>query len=678
MKKLFKKKFSKKAKKRLIILGAILGFLIVFLIAAVEVTSHSGFCASCHYMKPFFKSWEESSHKDFECSVCHYPPGGGIKSKLTKKIEGLVMLGRYWTKLYVKSKPWAEVKDESCLRGGCHEKRLLEGQVPFNNVTFDHKVHFSDLKRGKLLQCTSCHSQIVQGEHITVTESSCFICHFKESEFYPRIADCMHCHRRENLIKEDTSRYNHSPVFDNGFTCDQCHSNTILGDGDVPRENCYKCHWETDRLEKYEDTDLMHTMHIASNKIECNQCHSEIQHKIVKDIKTIADCETCHTDYHKAQIDLFIGEGGKGIPHSVPNVMLNKGLSCKGCHIFHEKKEKGELESDTFVSDEKACETCHGSGFARILKDWEISTSKKLSEIKTILSRARGEIRRSRKAEKAKAESLLEESYFNIELVELGKSVHNMEFSQELLSVSYSKIKEALSVIGSSYKPAKFSGTSEEIPTQCSNCHMGIEEINKEVFGLNFPHKSHLIEQKIHCDTCHSNVRKHGEFVATKQSCAVCHHRDLPKDKDCSLCHTLQNTVYKGGNLKGFSFPKDVMSEAEVECSDCHRNPQNRIFRSDAKTCAGCHDEDYEALFSEWQSSVKDLIKELKATINENRKLKLTEEQKNKVREAESFLINIELDGSSGIHNYMFIEETLTSLKRAIESYSTGQALNKN
>ena len=200
-----KKKLPKK-KKRLIILGAVLGFFLVFLIAAVEVTSHSGFCASCHYMEPFFESWEHSSHSEFECSECHYPPGGGLKGILSKKIEGLVMVGRYWTKLYVKSKPWAEIKDESCLKEGCHDKRLLGGKVDFSNVVFDHKIHFEDLRRGKRLQCTSCHSQIVQGQHITVTSSSCFICHFKESEHYPRIAQCSHCHTRYKLVGENSPR----------------------------------------------------------------------------------------------------------------------------------------------------------------------------------------------------------------------------------------------------------------------------------------------------------------------------------------------------------------------------------------------------------------------------------------------------------------------------------------
>ena len=351
------KKFKKKTKKRLIILGCIAVFFLIFLVAAVQLTSHSGFCAACHYMTPFFQSWENSSHSQIECSKCHYPPNGGITSKLRKKIEGLVMLGRYWTKLYVKSKPWAEVRDESCLRSGCHEKRLLEGQVQFQKVVFDHKIHFEDLKRGKKLQCTSCHSQIVQGEHITVTASSCFICHFKESDFYPQIDACSHCHKKEMLINEETSRYNHSLVFDNGFTCDKCHSDTIIGDGRVPPENCYKCHWETERLEKFNDTDLMHTVHIHKSKIECNQCHMEIQHKINKEIETIADCQTCHIDHHKAQKALFIGEGGKGIDHPIPNIMLAKGLSCKGCHIFHEIKGGGTLQSDTLVSEAKACET---------------------------------------------------------------------------------------------------------------------------------------------------------------------------------------------------------------------------------------------------------------------------------------------------------------------------------
>ena len=57
---------NKKRKKRLIIILSALGIFIVLLVAAVQFTSHSGFCSSCHYMKPYFQSWEESSHGDIE------------------------------------------------------------------------------------------------------------------------------------------------------------------------------------------------------------------------------------------------------------------------------------------------------------------------------------------------------------------------------------------------------------------------------------------------------------------------------------------------------------------------------------------------------------------------------------------------------------------------------------
>lgn len=617
-------------------------------------------------MGPYFESWEESSHGQFECSKCHYPPKGGIISKLGKKIEGLVMLGRYWTKLYVKSKPWAEIRDESCLQEGCHDKRLLEGKVMFKTVAFDHTVHFEDLKRGKKLQCTSCHSQIVQGEHITVTESTCFICHFKESEFYPQIDNCSHCHHQKELISEETSRYNHTLVFEKEYSCDKCHSNTIMGDGVVPRENCYKCHMEQERLEKYDDTDLMHEEHIANNKIECNQCHLDIQHKIFKDIETIADCITCHTDTHMSQKILYSGEGGMGIPHAMPNIMLEKGLSCKGCHIFHEESSGRIVKSDTSTSTAAACESCHGTGFARIMKDWEIATEKRLTDIRIVFNRTKNEIRSSRNSQKKKAQMLLDEAAFNIDIVERGKGVHNIEYSQELLLVSYDKITESLRIAGSSYKPIFNLAEADLIPTQCSNCHSGIEEINTHVFGLDFPHKSHLMEQRIQCDNCHSNVRSHGEFVATKNGCAVCHHRD--SNKDCTSCHQLQKSFYKGGILDEMEVPEDIMSLSGVECVDCHISAKDTVFRPDKNKCLDCHEEGYEELHSDWQNITRELILSIKKQLIEKQKLSLSADQKSSLSNLRRILQKIEMDGSLGIHNYMFIEEILTSLKNRLDS----------
>jgi hypothetical protein len=410
----------------------------------------------------------------------------------------------------------------------------------------------------------------------------------------------------------------------------------------------------------------MHTEHISEDKIECNQCHMEIQHKIIKDIEAIADCQSCHTDFHKSQKILYIGEGGKGIKHPMPNIMLEKGLSCKGCHIFHEKAKGDGLEGETLVSEAEACESCHGRGFSRILEAWEASTKKKLVKVRSIYNATNQRVKGSKHTDKNKAESLMEEAFFNIEIVDKGKSVHNVSYSQELLFAAYNKMIEALSAIESSYTPPTFEAPAKNIPTQCSNCHQGIEEINASVFGLDFPHRNHLIEQNIQCDTCHSNVRKHGEFIATKQGCASCHHKNTKKD--CTYCHRLQKTFYQGGILNDKEVPGDIMFEAGAECTDCHLNESNTIFRSDGKKCLDCHEEDYAEMFTEWQQSVRDLSESLTSLLKEKRKLKLSEQAKITISNTERALQNIKLDGSSGIHNYIYMEEILSSLIQKLES----------
>jgi nitrate/TMAO reductase-like tetraheme cytochrome c subunit len=654
---------KKRRKKRWLIGLGLVVFILLLFAGAAEYTSQHRFCAVCHYMKPFYKSWEQSAHSGIECSKCHFPPG--MRSFFQVKLEGLNQVLRYWTKLYVKSKPWAEIPDESCLRPGCHEKRLLEGRVAFKKVVFDHKVHLGDLRRGKKLRCTSCHSQIVQGDHITVTESTCFICHFKTSEHYPAIASCSHCHLREDL-SSDKARFNHAVVYENNFSCDKCHSQVILGDGAVPRENCYKCHFETDRLAKYGETDLIHSTHITAHKVECDQCHLEIQHKIVKDIETIADCRTCHSGFHEAQKILYTGQGGKGVDHPEPNVMLEKGLSCKGCHMFHEEAGGKLVKSTTLVSREKACESCHGKGFGRLLKNWQISTEKKLVEIKGVYGRAEGEISASASAAKDKARELLQEAAFNIDVVEKGKAVHNITYSQDLLLAAFQRIEEALQAVGSSYRPPKLLVDRAAAPGECSQCHAGIEEINVEIFGLSFPHKSHVVGKKMECGLCHSSSRRHGEFIGTRKSCAPCHHEDTRKD--CGSCHVLQKTLYGGGTLDAFSMPKDLMAEAGTDCAGCHERKDGRVTRPDGSACANCHDESYKKTFEEWQSAYRELRAGLETALAKKKKSSLSEAGKARLAEIENFVRRLDEDGSSGVHNSQFIQDVLTKLAKEIQS----------
>jgi nitrate/TMAO reductase-like tetraheme cytochrome c subunit len=656
------KKKKRKIRPKTVLIA--LGILLVVFVASVQLTSTSKFCSACHYMKPFYQSWQASAHGKIECKVCHYPPG--IRNTLKAKMEGLVMVGRYWTKLYLKSKPWAEIQDESCLQKGCHDKRLLEGPVQFKTVAFDHKAHFADLKRGKQLRCTSCHSQIVQGQHITVTEGSCFICHFKKTENFPTVSACANCHKKDYLVS-DKSRYNHQVVYDKAFACDKCHSQVVIGDGIVPRENCYKCHFEKERLDQYDNTNLIHTNHIAKNKIECTQCHLAIQHKIVKDVETIADCKTCHTGAHQAQRILYTGVGGKGVDHPMPNVMLEKGLSCKGCHMFHEETGGRLVKSEISISGDQACESCHGTGFRNILKSWEASTAAKLAAINAIYQQALQEVRKAAPDKQKTAAATLDEASFNIDVVDRGKSVHNISYAQELLHASLDKIEQALAVAGSAYKPDRTSFKEQKTPNACLNCHQGIDETTAPAFGMSFPHKKHVAAQDLACEKCHSNAKRHGEIIAPKSYCTSCHHKD--PQKECTACHTLQQTIYRGGMIGETKIAKDVMAEAETDCKTCHVDKQKAIIRPTSAPCVECHDKTFDKTFADWREGFRKKREEVRIALRAVKRAALAEPQKAELAAVEALLRALDQDGSFGIHNHAFAEQTLTGVLAKITSW---------
>ncbi|HIE26341.1 TPA: hypothetical protein EYP66_03555, partial [Candidatus Poribacteria bacterium] len=172
---------------------------IISVFGVVEYTSRPEFCKSCHFMEEYYNSWQDSKHgkEGISCLECHYPPG--LEATVVSKTRSISQVVSYFTQ--TQGKPWAEIEDRSCLRTGCHNKQLIEGDELFTGknprviVSFNHRAHLTQLRRGKQLRCVGCHSQIVQGKHITVTESSCFLCHFKDvPEETKTISDCLLCH----------------------------------------------------------------------------------------------------------------------------------------------------------------------------------------------------------------------------------------------------------------------------------------------------------------------------------------------------------------------------------------------------------------------------------------------------------------------------------------------------
>jgi len=247
-----------------------------------EVSSSPQLCNTCHIMKPYVEAWRTSKHNQVPCVDCHYPPE--LRGTIWVKYQALSQVAKWATQTY-SSKPFAEIEDASCLRSGCHESRLLRGKVVYKRgIIFDHQPHLEEVRRGRQLRCTSCHSQIVVGTHIEVTESTCFLCHFKGTkngrELRP-IAGCTGCHQPpKGDILVGSIRFNHEEMLRRGVACEKCHLNVIEGNGEAPRERCFTCHNQPEKLERYPDTPFIHDFHVATHNIECARCHTEIKHQL--------------------------------------------------------------------------------------------------------------------------------------------------------------------------------------------------------------------------------------------------------------------------------------------------------------------------------------------------------------------------------------------------------------
>jgi nitrate/TMAO reductase-like tetraheme cytochrome c subunit len=631
------------------------------MILTLEVTSQPRFCNTCHNMKPYYASWKESSHKDVTCTDCHFPPG--LKSKIEGKFTALSMLVNYFTGVYKKSKPWAEISDRSCMRGGCHESRLLKGTETFKeNIMFDHGPHLEELRRGKKLRCTSCHSQIVQGSHISVTDTTCFLCHFKKDgeEGDTGIDACNKCHQPPVAKTGDRASlvYDHRMVVERGIQCKKCHGAMVVGDGSVSKTRCSVCHADIEKIKRYDDTELMHKNHITDHKIECDQCHTHIQHKSVSRTEKVKpDCQSCHPEFHNSQLYLFAGKGGKEVPE-YPSHMYTAGLNCQACHVYQHPADGFKARGESLIAGGDSCEPCHGKGYDRLLDDWKTMAGRKLSKISTILDTAR-QILRENKNKKGYDAALkkLADADYNYKLVKYGKAVHNIIFAERLLEKSYQLAEESIRYVGSARKLPYFELASSIVPGECSNCHVGLEQKEEKIFGWTFSHLIHLKTQDPGCQDCHSHEERHGKLIIGKQDCMNCHHKEVAQGKQprCETCHDAQYAVYFSRlAFSTFKIP-NVMAE-DVTCQDCHQDERQKLLRPGKTVCSNCHETEYEDMFDQWQSDARELLELLRAKVKSE---KLGEGDR-----AYDLLVLLEKDGSKGIHNPELYEKLIEEAMR--------------
>ena len=252
-------------------------FMGVVVVVGLEITTSPEFCSTCHNMEPYYANWETSSHNEVNCIKCHSDRGLGayLKTKMNGMVEVAVYLSGKLPTSYQ-----TEVSDASCLRDGCHsQEKLKEETVDFKKgILFSHDEHLNTLRDDFRLRCTSCHSQVVQTEHISVAQATCFTCHFKGVKLGEDTAECTLCHSALAQIPEEEIAFNHQAVLKMEMDCLNCHKEPLEGQGEVHREKCLFCHSESERLERINERAFLHLKHTSEHKIECFQCHSQIKH----------------------------------------------------------------------------------------------------------------------------------------------------------------------------------------------------------------------------------------------------------------------------------------------------------------------------------------------------------------------------------------------------------------
>ncbi|CEG29058.1 NapC/NirT family cytochrome c [Bacillus sp. B-jedd] len=345
----------------------------------LEATSSSGFCSSCHEMKPEFYTWKASSHGEVDCVNCHIEPG--VKNLAKAKGNGIVELVKKQTNAYTAPIQMPkDIPDSSCEK--CHNVYKRE-VTPSGDLIIPHDKH-----KNKGIECVQCHSGVAHGKiaerkvtfksdyqkwDITLGKAM-----MSDKKFTnPKMEKCMDCHKARKVTTECTACHTTGMY-------PESHKKTDFAQeihGSIANKNvkeCNDCHkYMSDKESSLFDETPAHTQFLKTNKVEDKKANS---HEFAKENTY---CKSCHTQRPASHTKGFTKSHGvlaknnesKCIAcHDYQKTGLNKtsNVTCSSCHpSSHEKKEWRKthpikIASGTRVSktcyqchNEQKCQSCH-------------------------------------------------------------------------------------------------------------------------------------------------------------------------------------------------------------------------------------------------------------------------------------------------------------------------------
>jgi nitrate/TMAO reductase-like tetraheme cytochrome c subunit len=429
--------------------GAGLFFLVVAVIGSVvlgaygiKITGHPKFCVSCHNMEEYYTSWGHSSHKDVKCIECHAKPG--MAGTVAAKAQGMVQLVQYISGSYG-TKPHGDISSTTCQQAGCHEEIANDSKpiMLYDKIKFRHDKHLNEHPNGKSLNCVSCHGQTVEGQHMSVSKTTCLTCHFYgRGDKQIGTGECLTCH----VVPEEPVTFVDEPFSHKDFitderdvTCVHCHSQVTQGSGIVSRARCMACHLEEHGT--VEDQEEFHLIHVSEGHYDCLTCHEEIKHgerPMAEQLLTSSTCTTCHgAKRHSIQEAIYAGTALADLD-TMPDTMYEAGVACDGCHDDAQIVEMGDITLTSRLSGAKQCVDCHGDeDYTDQLAEWQETTKEIIGELRPALEQLEKAIESSQApAEKlAEARKLSASARMKLEFVlkDGSHGAHNIGYVIEIL-----------------------------------------------------------------------------------------------------------------------------------------------------------------------------------------------------------------------------------------------------
>lgn len=299
-----------------------LGIFVLLILAGfgtVEFTSSSGFCASCHEMKPEAETWKASSHSNIECKSCHIQPG--VINYAKAKLNGLGEVYKKVTNSYTAPIQMPEpIPNSTCEE--CHNMKTTQ-VVTEGDIIIPHDKH---LDKGIL--CVQCHYNVVHGDvsdrNVTFKTdydkwNSALAKQMMTVSFtQPKMEDCITCHQARQV----------------STACKTCHSTGM-------------------KPKSHDDPSFMKGGHgqLAETDIKkCNSCHQYMSANPISDVQT------------KTASQQFLDNVTAKDSTITAQDYAKENTFCQNCHSKKPASHTNgwiDIHSTAANADKEQCLTCH-------------------------------------------------------------------------------------------------------------------------------------------------------------------------------------------------------------------------------------------------------------------------------------------------------------------------------